>query len=96
MKHHLNYLIDNPDELAPNGESLNTYLNRTVGFVKKLVESPETNLVVGHARGTQVIHALANNNGELINPKFLKDKPTIGPGETLIVSPDWTTVPKAK
>lgn len=93
VKDHLFHLIDNPDTPAPNGESLNTYIQRFVPFVKSLVESPDTHLVVGHARGTQVLRALADNNGEWITPKPLKDKPVTDPGQSLIISPDWSTIP---
>lgn len=93
VKDQLFHYIDHPDESTPNGEPLNTYLERFVPFIKSLVESPDTHLAVGHARGSQVISGLAQSNGEWIHPGPLKDKPIINPGQFMIISPDWTTIP---
>lgn len=96
VKDELFHYIDHPDESPSNGEPLNAYLKRFVPYVSSLVESPDTHLVVGHARGTQVLQALAANNGNWISPKPLKEKPITDPGQTLIVAPNWTTIPKIK
>lgn len=93
VKDELFHYIDHPDDTVPEGESLNNYIGRFVPFIQKLVASPDPHLVVGHARGTQVIHALAANNGQWISPSPLKDKPVIDPGGIMVISPDWTTVP---
>jgi broad specificity phosphatase PhoE len=94
VKDQLFHHIDNPHETTPNGEPLQSYLDRFIPFVKGLVESPDTHLVIGHARGTQVLHGLAQGNGEWINQDPLKEKPIVDPGQTLIVSSDWSTIPK--
>jgi broad specificity phosphatase PhoE len=96
VKDHLHYLIDHPEESAPNGEPLNSYLSRFVPFVKELVESPDTHLVVGHARGTQVLKALADNNGKWISGETLKDKPVTEPGQSIMIARDWTMTPDHK
>lgn len=93
VKDQLFHYMDHPDEVVPGGESLNTYLQRFIPFVKGLAQDSQPHLVVGHARGTQVIHGLAAGNGDWIHPGPLKDKPVIEPGERMIVTPDWTTIP---
>lgn len=93
VKDHLFHLIDHPDEDPPNGEPLNYYLERFVPFAKKLVESPDTHLAIGHARGTQVLRALGANNGDFLSSQPLKDKPITDPGQSLIISPDWSMLP---
>jgi broad specificity phosphatase PhoE len=93
VKDQLFYYMDHPDETVPEGESLNTYLQRFIPFTKDLAESPDTHLVVGHARGTQVIHGLAAGGGDWIHPGPLKNKPIIDPGDRMIVTSDWTTIP---
>jgi broad specificity phosphatase PhoE len=96
VKDVLHSLIDNADQPAPNGESFNSYAGRFVPFVKSLVESPETHLVVGHARGSQILHSLANRNGQDFDRLPLKEKPALGPGQMLMISPDWSTLPNLK
>lgn len=94
VKDELFHYIDHPDETVQGGEPLRAYLERFVPFVSKLIQDSDNHLVVGHARGTQVIHALADNNGQWINEKPLKEKPIVDPGQVMIVSPDWSVTPK--
>jgi broad specificity phosphatase PhoE len=96
VKEVLHGLIDHPDETAPNGEPLNAFLGRFVPYVKSLVESPDLHVAVGHARGSQVLHSLANRNGESFDRMPLKEKPALEPGSTLFISPDWSTLPELK
>jgi broad specificity phosphatase PhoE len=96
IKDQLFHHMDNPDEPAPNGEALNSYLGRFLPFVKQLVEDKDPHLVVGHARGTQVLHALSAGNGQFLHPEVLKGKPAVDPGGVMIISHDWTMTPDHK
>lgn len=93
VKDELFHYIDHPDDTVKGGEPLRAYLDRFIPFVSKLTQDLGNHLVVGHARGTQVIHALAASNGQWLNEKPLKEKPLVDPGHVMIVSPDWSVTP---
>ena len=92
----LHHLIDHPEQSAPNGEPLLQYLHRFFPYIKSLVESPDTHLVVGHARGSQIIHSAVNRRGQGFDHMPLKEKPALGPGQMLYVAQDWSTLPELK
>lgn len=92
----LHHYIDNPDQAVPGGEPLNNYISRLLPFVKQLVEDSRTHLAVGHARGTQVLHALSATNGRSLDPQILKAKPVVDPGQALVIGSDWTMIPDHK
>ncbi len=90
----LRHLISHPDEPAPNGEPLNTYLDRFVPAMREKVESPGVHLVVGHARGATVLEGIADpegGKGGQIAPHALLDRPRVQPGGILIINPKWDT-----
>ena len=92
----LHHLIDHPEVSAPGGEPLAQYLQRFFPYVKSLIESPDLHLVVGHARGSQIIHSAANRGGQGFDHLPLKEKPALGPGQMLYVAQDWSTLPELK
>lgn len=92
VKDHLMHLVDNPDEPAPNGESLNTYLNRFVPAMRSRITDPGLHVVVGHARGASILEGIASPVGGVggdIDKAFLKARPNTQPGEILQVPPTW-------
>ncbi len=93
VKDQLMHLIDHPDEPAPGGESLNSYLNRFVPAMKRRIADPGVHLVVGHARGASILQGLASpvgGVGENIDRTFLKARPDVQPGEVLHVPADYS------
>ena len=92
----LHHLIDHPEVTPPGGEPLQTYLDRFFPYIKSLVESPDLHLVVGHARGSQIIHSAVNQKGQGFDHLPLKEKPALQPGQALYVSQDWSTLPELK
>ena len=92
VKHIIFDLIDHPDKPAPGGESLNNYLARFVPAMRKRAMDKSTHLVVGHARGATILQGIASDKGGRggeIDPKFLKQRPDVGPSEILINPADW-------
>lgn len=88
----LKHLIAKPDQPAPNGESLDSYLARFVPAMRALVESPGTHLVVGHARGASVLEGIAspvNGQGGALDNRFLQERPRLQPGGVMTIDPQW-------
>lgn len=88
----LKALIKTPDEPAPDGESLNTYLDRFIPAMREHIESSGVHLVVGHARGSAILEGIADPVGGVghdINPAFLFAKPNVQPGGILIINNHW-------
>ena len=85
-------LVHHPDEPAPGGEPLNTYLSRFVPEMKKKVNDPGIHLVVGHARGSAILEGIASpvgGKGVDIDKKFLLERPQLQPGGIMIIGKDW-------
>lgn len=93
---HIHRLLDNPDEPAPNGESINSFIQRSVPHLHKMVTSPDTHIMVGHGRHAQVLSQLIHSGGEHVDPRSMKGDIPIEPGQSMIVSPDWTSTHKPK
>ena len=92
VKDHLMHLVDHPDEPAPHGESLNSYLNRFVPAMKSRINDPGIHLVVGHARGASVLEGIASpvgGVGQDVDKAFVKARPTTQPGEILHVPANY-------
>lgn len=83
------HFIDNPDEKVPDGESFNSFLNRDIPFLKKLVEDDDNHLVVTHNRVTTLAHALSKHDGSKVDIKTMKSHGPIEPGGIMVISPDW-------
>ena len=87
-------LIQNPDEPAPGGESINDYRARFEPLMRELVASPGVHLVVGHARGATLLQGAADPEGGKggdIPISFLLNRPTVKPGGVLIINDKWDT-----
>lgn len=82
-------LIDHPSKPVKNGEPYQSFLDRAMPFIKKLVESKELNVAVTHARNIGLTKALAINNGKFPDQKTLKSKAPIHPSGIMVVDPDW-------
>ncbi len=82
-------LIDHPEQPAPNGESYNDFLNRTIPFLKQLVESPHTNVAVVHNRITTLLHAMSMTGGQEPHVPTLKQKGPVEPSGLMIMDPSW-------
>lgn len=92
VKDQLMHLIDHPDEPAPHGESLNTYLNRFVPAMRSRVTDPGLHVVVGHAWGASILEGIASPVGGVggdIDKAFLKARPNTQPGEALQIPATW-------
>lgn len=92
VKDYLFHYIDHPDEVVPGGESLNSYLDRFVPAMRARINDSGVHLVVGHARGATILQGIASpvgGKGQGIDPKYLKQRPDVGPGEVLAVPPSW-------
>jgi broad specificity phosphatase PhoE len=90
----MQHLIKNPDEPAPDGESVNDYRNRFEPLMRELVASPGVHLVVGHARGATLLQGAADPEGGKggdIPISFLLNRPTVKPGGILIINRNWDT-----
>lgn len=82
-------LIDSPHVPAPNGESYNDFLGRTVPFLRQLVESPHTNIAVVHNRITTLLHAMSKTGGSEPDVETLKRKGPVEPSGLMIMDPKW-------
>ena len=91
----LRLVYQHPDEQAPGGgESFNAFLNRFVPAVKRVVASGDLCVLVGHARNSMVIDALAKHGGESLDMNVFKKPAVVDPGGVMLVAEDWTlTVP---
>ena len=87
---HLHALIDTPKKKAPGGEAYQDFLDRSVPFIKDLVESKNLYIAVTHNRVTTLISALAKNKGDHPATATLKSKGPIDPGGILILGHDWS------
>jgi broad specificity phosphatase PhoE len=87
-------LVNNPDEKAPGGESLNAFLDRYYAKVSELVaEEDETCILVTHARNCSAIEYFARdpeNTHDAGADAFLKSPTSVDPGGLMIVRPNWT------
>ena len=83
------HLIDHPDEKAPGGESYNTFLERAVPFLTKLVESKKLNIAVAHNRIITLLAALCKQEGDFPDPQLVKKKGPVDPAGLLIIDPSW-------
>lgn len=84
--------LDNPDVPLPNGESYNSYFNRTYPLLKSLVESHDLHTVVTHNRTMTLLHALTETKGEPPPVSYLKEKGPVAPAGMMIVGPDWSQI----
>jgi probable phosphoglycerate mutase len=81
--------IDDPNKVVKGGESYQTFLDRTIPFLKELVESDEICVAVSHARNSGVLKALSVNKGKHPDTKTLKAKSPILPGGVMIIGKNW-------
>jgi broad specificity phosphatase PhoE len=87
-------LIENPDEPAPGGESINSYRQRFEPLMRQLVAAPGVHLVIGHARGATLLQGMADpegGKGGNIPIRYLLGRPQVEPGGVLIIGRDWNT-----
>lgn len=90
----LHDLMEEPNKKAPNGESFQTFLDRAVSFIRKVVEDKAIQVAVTHNRVITLIAALAVNKGKYPDMATLKKKGPIDPGGIMIINPDWKIVYK--
>lgn len=86
------FYIDHPDVPAPDGETLNTYLDRFLPLMRQKVASAGVHVVVGHARGASILEGLASKiggKGGEVDPSFLRVRPAVQPGGILIINKHW-------
>lgn len=86
----LHNLMEDPNKKAPEGESFQTFLDRTVPFLHKCVKDDHVQIAVTHNRVCTLIAALSKNHGTFPDMKTLKGKGPIDPAGIMIIKPDWS------
>lgn len=81
--------IDSPNKKIPGGESYQQYLDRTIPFLKALIEDDELHLVVTHNRTMTLLRALCKNGGEYPDNALLKRKAPVEPSGFILINQDW-------
>jgi broad specificity phosphatase PhoE len=90
----LKYLINNPNEPAPGGESMNDYRQRFEPLMRQLIAAPGVHVVVGHGRGASLLEGIADPEGgvgQAAPIKFLLERPKVKPGGILMINDRWGT-----
>lgn len=82
--------MDNPGWALPGGESFRDYYQRTVPFVKRLIEDKNPHVAVSHNRTLTLIHALAGSQGKSMDMNILKGKGPVDPAGFMVLQPDWS------
>lgn len=80
---------ENPGMKVPGGETFQTFLDRCVPFLDKLVKSDDLNIVVTHNRVMTLIKALSVNGGKHPDTETLKRKGPVEPSGVIVVGTDW-------
>lgn len=83
-------LMKNPDEPAPDGESLNDFLSRFIKAVWPLLSAKGHVVLVSHARDIAVLLGLVQTHGKEFDPSYLGQASSVEPGGRLIIQPDWS------
>ena len=77
--------LDDPSKSIPGGESYESFYNRTVPYLHKMIKDPANHLLVTHNRVTTLINAIAKND-----PGLMKKKGPLNPGGIMVVHPDYS------
>ncbi len=88
----LNDFVDNPDKSVKEGEPFQSFLDRAVPFLTKLVESDDLFVAVTHNRTITLLAALCANKGKYPDIPIMKKPGPIDPSGIMIVSSDWKIV----
>jgi probable phosphoglycerate mutase len=81
--------MDRPNSVIPGGESYNSFASRTIPFLRNLIESKHTHLVVSHNRVMTLLHAMSKGKGKGIDINHLKQKGPIEPSGILSLDPNY-------
>lgn len=97
VEHFIDKLTDNPDQPAPGGESLSSFLNRAIPFMDQIVHQPGLDLVVTHGRPIKTIQAYYDSGGDQLDLDKLKEEEWPEPGEAVFVHPSgkWISLTTA-
>ena len=82
-------LAHSPDTPAPNGESLNSFLDRFLPAVHPMIESPQTHVLVTHGRNIQALMGLVAGHGMDVDPSAFHGEIPVKNGGLLVITPDW-------
>lgn len=86
--------VDNPTRKVPEGETFQSFLDRTIPFLHEIVEDEGLQIVVTHNRVCTLLNALSKNKGEHPDTATLKKKGPIDPSGIMIIKPNWSIVYK--
>ena len=81
--------IDHPLKKLPGGESFQSYMDRTIPFLKKLIEDDDFHIAVTHNRTMTLLRALSANGGKHPKTSILKRKAPVEPSGFMIIDKDW-------
>lgn len=90
-------LMDHPLRKAPEGESYREFTDRTIPFLRSLIETSKLHIAVSHNRILTLTAAYAEHGGKRPDDKILKSEGPVDPSGFIIVHPDWQitfTTPK--
>lgn len=85
VKPELLRLMNHPEESAPDGESLQTFLDRFIPHVEKWILDNQIHFIVTHFRNIKALEAFASTGGKSVDPTVMQKEASVLPAGIIVL-----------